>query len=238
MAHHDGHPFAKHRAHHHERARVPHIAKGHAYGGAVHADAAEDRAMVKAMVKPAAIKHHKMHGGNVKHRSDRPHRAKGGRVKHGKTNVNVIVGHGAPSAAPMPVPVPAGPPPTAALPPRPPIVPPGPPMGGMAPPGPPMPMGPRHAGGRTYKRGGRVKPGPGWTESEKHKTPVQHTDGKFPYVHERRGKPITYKTGGAISSEHGKMSPHLPGGSGGGEARIAKERRARTHYTRPHGAHG
>ena len=69
--------------------------------------------------------------------------------------------------------------------------------GGMPPPG-------------LRKRGGRVGvqnqgPGdkmpenpPGWTESAKHKTPVQHTDGKQDGANIGRGKPITYRRGGGV----------------------------------------
>ena len=193
------HPHNEHRAHLVEHRRVGHMLKG--YGGHSigkphradhHEDAAEDRKMVKAMVKPSALKH-KAHGGGVKHRLDKPHRAKGGRVKHAKTNVNVIVGHGG-QQPPMPLPVPP-PAPVAAVP-RPPMAP---PMGGPAMPPPGIPgLGPRKSGGRTYARGGgikKVKPAAGYAQW-KNATPVQHTDGKHAYVHEKRGKPITYKNGG------------------------------------------
>jgi len=204
------HPHNEHRAHHVEHRRVAHITKG--YGGhsigsphrADHTDEPEDRALVKAMVKPGALKH-KPHGGKVKHRLDKPHRAKGGRVKHAKTNVNVIVGHGGPSGPPpMPVPVPAAGP-VAAVP-RPPMA--G-PMLGMAPalpPGGPMlpppgapPMGPRKAGGRTYKSGGRVGAMPGYASTKKHATAVQHTDGKKDGKDIGRGRQITYKRGGIVT---------------------------------------
>lgn len=246
------HQHNEHRAHKVEHRRVGHILKGYGGHGDIgsphrshHTDEPEDRALVKAMVKPGALKH-KAHGGKVKHRLDKPHRAKGGRVKHrdqggdvgrigkisadqeyqadlrkmgpptrarggkvkhGKTNVNVIVGHGGPQGA-MPVPVPAAGPPAAV--PRPPM-PMAPPVGaapglppgigpGMAPPGAGMPpMGPRKKGGRTYAKGGRVGAMPGYESTKKHATPVQHTDGKFPYVHEKRGRQITYKRGGIVA---------------------------------------
>lgn len=207
------HPFAAHRANEVAHRRVGHLTKGygaHSIGkphrADHHEDAGEDRAMIKAMVKPGALKH-KAHGGKsvapaeagVKHRLDKPHRAKGGRVKHAKTNVNVIVGHGG-QQPPMPIPVPAAPPPVAAVP-RPPMPAPGmapgmaPGIGpGMPPPG--GPMGPRKSGGRTYAKGGRVGRMPGYESTRKHATQVQHTDGKFPY--EKRGRQITYKRGGVV----------------------------------------
>lgn len=47
---------------------------------------------------------------------------------------------------------------------------------------------------------GDAMPGnpPGWVEGEKHKTPVQHTDGKIDQPDIGRGKPITYNKGGAV----------------------------------------
>ena len=317
------HPYHEHKQHKVERQRVHHITRGYASGGAVkHEDEAEDRKMVKAMVKPKALR---ADGGAVKARMDRPSRkkggrvhrddggfvgkdqpqaakdvqdtparayipglrgnysgpgmaaekakggrikranggsagkmdlvsdtwdrmndpkdrvmrnlAKGGRVRHGKTNVNVIVGHGAP---PMPGPaagVGAGPP-MMAPPPRPPMPPPmaGPPPGGMPPPGagpmpPPGMMPPRKTGGRVVKRasGGAVS-GPAWKEGLRSGTQVQHSDGKNDGKNLGRGKPITYKTGGAVESPKGHAGPHpvhLPSGSGGGKARLFKEKMAK-----------
>lgn len=149
----------------------------YAKGGAVeHGDEAEDKKLIKKMVKKKDLKpEHKkeggfVHGGMPKKRLDKISRqtakgdanttqpyppgkekfAKGGHVKgKGKTQVNVIVGHGGqPPAQPVPVPVPAaGPPP---MPPRPPIAPPPimPPPGAGAPPA-GMPM--RVKGGKVPK---------------------------------------------------------------------------------------
>ena len=140
----------------------------YAKGGAVHKDEAEDKALIKKMVKKKDLKEKKaeggfVHGGMPKKRLDKISRqtakgnanttqpyppgkekfAKGGKVKgKGKTQINVIVGHsGAPAAAPGgPMP-----PPGAMPPPRPPMAaPPTMPPGGM-PPGampPRPPMGP------------------------------------------------------------------------------------------------
>jgi hypothetical protein len=232
------HPFAAHRQNKVEHARVAHIAKGYAAGGGVHDDAAEDRKMVKHMVKKTALR---ASGGPVTSRMDRtPRRAKGGKVgRKGKTTVNVVVGHpgsGGPSPMPMVPPVVAGPP-------RPPVAPPMPPPGlapGLPPGGPGLPMGPRKGGGRTYAKGGAVKDGPAWNEGRRNGTQVQHSDGKDDGKDIGRGKPITYRTGGRIEHIAGTagMGPKLPGGGGGGEARLAKQSRARCNYAKPKGGHG
>ena len=161
--------------------------------------------------------------------------ASGGAPKHkskgkGNTHVNVIVaGHGgqppaAPPLAGVGAPVGAPPPPRPVMP-----APAMPPAGGGLPPGLP-PMGPgglRKYGGRAYAKGGAVS-GPAWTSSMKNREPfVLKTDNnKNDKKDIGRGKPITYKTGGAV--EHpvkGAMAPSLPGGAGGGKARLAKARR-------------
>lgn len=110
-------------------------------GGRVHDDAAEDRAMVRSMVKPTAMKAGggPIEGGGTKRRMDRkgPKSDKGGEKKSGKVNVNIIVanpGKDAPGAGPMPI----------APPPKPMIPPAGPPP--MPPPGPPLPPMRKHGG--------------------------------------------------------------------------------------------
>jgi len=63
-------------------------------------------------------------------------------------------------------------------------------------------------------------------------TPVQHSGNKMDGQNMGRAKPVTYKTGGKVYSgnmEGGykpkeQMAPKLPGGAGGGEARLAKRR--------------
>jgi len=273
------HPHNEHRDHKVQERRVGHITGGHgsggrcyATGGAVHGDEAEDKAMVKRMVKSSSLK---ADGHKGKHRQDRPKRkaggvadtgnrgvadlvsdsqaaqeareaaahrtskavlrAKGGRVHKGKghTSVNVIV-------APQGGHAGLGPMPGAAVPPVPPpraLAPPMPPPGGApgGPPGMPPPM-PHHSGGAAYASGGAVKSGPTWKEGLRNGTQVQHRDGKDDGKDIGRGKVITYKTGGAVFS-NGKpgaqMAPHLPSGSGGGEARLFKERRAAKNYHAP-----
>jgi hypothetical protein len=114
---------------------------GYANGG--HSDVVEDRALVKGMVKPEALK--RAHGGAVHHKGK------------GHTKVNIVVNPSQGAApAPMPVPMP-GP---AAMPPRPmpgPMpMPPGGPMagvgalGGTAGPGPL----PRKRGGGVHMHAG------------------------------------------------------------------------------------
>jgi hypothetical protein len=186
-------------------------------------------------------------GRSMKKDGGAVNRARGGRlapakagVRHkGKININVL---NAPQAHPGMAP--GGPPPMAGpmMPPHPPMPPPGgapmPPPGGppMAPPGMGAPGGMpiRSSGGRAYARGGGVKPapakagdGPAWKEGLRDGTQVQNNpSGKNDQRDVGRGKPITFKTGGKVEAPQGVSSPHLPGGSGGGKARLAKEKMA------------
>ncbi len=159
-----------------------------------------------------------------------------------------------PPVAPGPL---AGMPPGAAPPVAPPPMSPaarpmGPPMGGPPMPG---PMPPRHGGGRTYAKGGAVKSGPAWAEGMRNRTQPQGSPGKNDGKNIGRGKPITYAKGGAVGprlvqfyaggavkrAHGGKVeSPQgvdpatkLPGGGGGGEARLAKAKRAKRDYSGP-----
>lgn len=240
------HPHAEHRQHKVERRRVKQVLKGYAAGGAVsHGDEREDKALVKKMVKPSAMK---MSGGAVKHRADR--RARGGRTKHKGTNVTVVVapqggGVGAGVRPPMPMPAPAGAAP-APMPPRPPMPAPG---AGPMPPGMPpgMPM---------RARGGSVKSGPTWEEGLRDGTQVKNSPGKNDLKDIGRKKPITYASGGNVKPAGAKLvqfwaggkvpararggkiesgngvdkATKLPGGSGGAEARLTKERRAKKSF--------
>jgi hypothetical protein len=91
------------------------------------------------------------------------------------------------------------------------------------------PGGPiRSTGGRTgYKSGGAV-PGPAWKEGLRNGTKVTHAPGKNDLKDMNRPPVITKATGGAV--EHpmkGGRAPHLPGGAGGGLARIAKQHRGK-----------
>ena len=245
------HPMHEHMQHKKEKSRVHHIVHGYAHGGSVyhHEDAAEDMEMIRREVKPSALKHHKPHkaeGGAVASRQDKPaRRARGGRTGHkgkGHTNVNVIVapqGHaagGPPMMAPHPAmaPPPAGGLPPGAmppgamppggapgLPPHPPMAGPGMPPGGpgMMPPG----MPPRRNGGRiAFAKGGGIKSGAAYEEGIRAGTKVQNNPtGKNDLGNLHRGKPITYKTGGAIEAPK-TMGPKFRGGAGGGEARLEK----------------
>lgn len=70
---------------------------GYARGGEVHPDAAEDKALIRKMVKPNALARKnggRVHGEKSESRPDR--RARGGEVKHkgAKTAVNITVGGG------------------------------------------------------------------------------------------------------------------------------------------------
>lgn len=227
------HPHHEHRQHKVERERVKHITKGYAHGGAVHADEKADMKLIKHSVKKSALK---AHGDKPKHRADK--RARGGRTKKKGTTVNIInaPSHPQPGMPPMmphpPMAPPPGPPP--AMPPA------------AAPPMAPRPMAPP-PGMPMRASGGRVKSGPTYKEGIKNGTQVEHMPGKLDGKDVGRRKPVTYKTGGAVKPRlvsfyayGGKVeSPKgvapatkLPGGSGGGEGRLAKERRAERDYKR------
>ena len=208
------HPFHRHRAHMVARSRAHEIA--HAEGGGVHSDVAADKRLIRDMVAKSALK-----------------RARGGRT--GPIDININTG-GSPGAMPPP-PVPITPPPGAvppgAMPPRPPGL--GAP--GLGPP-PGVPM--RARGGRTTQREGGPRVGRAWEESVRAGTPVQHSpDLTTSHDVGKRGKPITYAKGGAVKHHRshratggpleappGSHAPKLPGGSGGGLARLAKAHRA------------
>ncbi len=240
------HPHHEHRQHKVERSRVGHITKGYAKGGAVRGE----KGLVGKVLAAHKAEHEALHaeGKSSKHRMDRPKRAKGGRVGKSKGNARTIVnvitgGHPAGGAVPPPPPMGiAGPPPgampappMAAKPPMP-MLPPG---AGMTPGGPPMPM--RAKGGRV-NQGSHV-----WEEGKHAGTKVQHSDGKGTANRPEnlnRGKPVTFKSGGRVRSFYargGKIeSPQgvanetrLPGGSGGGEARLVKAKRAGREYHGP-----
>jgi hypothetical protein len=184
-----------------------------------------------------------------------------GKKGNSKTIVNVITGgHPAGGAAPPMPPGPpmgiAGPPPGGAMPP--PGAPPGirPPMPGpgMPPPGgPPMPQ--RAKGGRVQtptgtgvaaesSRSKENRGSPVFNASLRHGTKVSHQDGKDDQKNIGRGRVVTFACGGGVKSFRaygGKVespqgvakSTRLPGGSGGGEARLVKASRARRDYHGP-----
>lgn len=207
------HTYQEHREDKHAKDRVAHITKAYATGGAVHDDAAEDEKMLKAKIKPSAMKAKggKIEGKSAKARLDRGgiKRANGGKVgKKGATTVNVIIagkgGEGAPGGPPPGIGAAA---PTPVPPPRPPMPPPGiagpgMPPGGMPPGGPPMM--PHASGGRVGRaKGGRVTDGPAWKEGLKNGTKVQHSSDKA--TEQANGahmkadrKKYNYKTGGSV----------------------------------------
>lgn len=216
------HPMNEHRQHKVEKSRVAHLTKRYASGGAV--NRTEDDAKVRKM-SASQEREVNPEGGVSPHRMDRPKRAKGGRVKgNAKTIINVITG-GADKAAPPPMPMGiAGPPPGAMPPPmaaKPPMMPP-PGVGGPPPGGPPMPM--RANGGAVKSKGMNVG------------TKVSHDNGKSDLPDMNRKRVVTFATGGAVKTfmAGGRVeSPNgvakatmLPGGGGGGEARLAKAHRA------------
>ena len=223
------HPFVEHRAHKHEKSRVAHIAHGYATGGAV---------MENETAKPVQRKAIKMRdaqaveGSGVKVRADRPNRKRGGPVhgRHKGVTVNVIAAPHGGAGGPMPPMVPppgAGPAPAMAGPPRPPMMP---PPGAGGPPGMPPGMPPRRSGGAAYAKGGAVKDGPTWKEGIRTGTPMQNNPaGKNDQLDVGRKRVITYRTGGAVEHKAGSKptTPHLPGGSGGGLARLRKEKLAK-----------
>jgi hypothetical protein len=206
------HPSRKHGGEvHGKKAKHRLDRKGRKHGGRAHGDEAEDRKLVSKMLKEHDRKGHAA-GGRAHHH--------GGKKGHVTTNV-IVAPQGGSGGARPPMPMP---PPMAARPPMPPPggLPPGgpPPPGlgggapppGMPPPGlaggrPPIPgMPPRKRGGRVGVRnqgpeGPRGEDGPGWRSSEKHKTSVQHTDGKTDGPNIGRGKPITYARGGNVAKD-------------------------------------
>jgi hypothetical protein len=78
----------------------------------------------------------------------------------------------------------------------------------------------------------------------KNGTQVQHADGKSDGKDIGRGRVVTFKTGGGVvkfRAGGGKVeapkgveaaSKAMPGGAGGGEARLTKEHRAEKNYKR------
>lgn len=219
-----GHPFAAHRQGKVEKSRVGHITRGYASGGAVHSDEKQDHKLIRKMVGEMVPD-----GDKSKHRADRPHRAKGGRVKgNSRTIVNVITGGNPATGTPPPLPSapPMGIAPAGAMPPpRPPMAPP--PGAGPGMP-PPMPM---------RAKGGRVNSGTAvYEEGKRNGTKVQHNPGKTDTPKAlNRPRVVTFNTGGGVKSfkvggrveASDKVSPatKLPGGAGGGEARLKQAHR-------------
>lgn len=225
------HPHQNLRQHKVEHSRVGSLTRGYATGAAVPIADAGGTPTRKAIKQRDA---QAVTGKPPRERLDRPGRARGGRApKKGATTVNVIV---APKEVEAAMPPTAGmglPAPKPPMPPAPPMVA-GPPPG--APPIPPPGMGApgappiRRHGGRTYATGGAVKAksGPAFEAGKRLGTPVQAAGNKDDTKDIGRGKPVTYKTGGAIEAPKGKkgMAPHMPGGGRGGLARLAKAHRA------------
>lgn len=137
-------------AHPHGQTRIKKLFGKFAKGGAVHADEAEDKKLIKKEVKAEM----RAEGHKGKARLDK--HARGGKVKHGgakhHTKINIVVAPKAGGDMPPPGAGPMAPPPGPPMPPKGPMMPPpgGPMAGGMPPGGPPGMPG--------MKRGGGVKP--------------------------------------------------------------------------------
>ena len=201
-------------------------------GGKVHDDVAEDKALIKKMVKPSARTARKEGGGVFSGEGypgkvpgatgGRTAHARGGKAGKGKTNINIIIGAGKPGMGgpdPMggptlPPPGMGGPPPGAT-----PIPMPMPPGGAPAPAAAPMPMPypvpmggggggplPRKAGGRTYRSYKDMDAGAGGGEGRLEKTEIaEHKRG------ERKAGGRTYRS-----------YKDMDAGSGGGLGRLEK----------------
>jgi hypothetical protein len=203
-----------------QKSRVAHITKGYATGGAVNCGTAPKRDPNKP-VAPKVRATAAVEGAAAKKRADRPARANGGKVNGKATTVNVVV-NAKPEEPSMMMAPPPPPMPPPGPPPGPPMAPP--PGGPMAGPPPGLPPGPP-----MRKSGGRVKSGPAWEEGKRNGTKVQHSPGKNDLKEMGRGKPITYAKGGKVFSDGraGKqMGPKMDAGSGSGEGRLDKAKRA------------
>ena len=214
-------------------------------GGAVkHSDEAEDKSLIKKMVKGEALK--RKEGGGVFSGKGYPFkvpgadggrtaRATGGRTK-GKTNINIIVAAGKgqqpgmPPAGGMmpPPPAPGGrpvmmpPPPPggagAGAPPMPMPIPMPMPMGGAGGPPPGMPPMPRKAGGRITKTAHSYKDmeaGSGSGEGRLQKTEI--------------AKRAMHNSGGKVGHRSYSSYKDMDAGSGGGLGRLEKTEIAAKH---------
>ena len=202
-------------------------------GGKVHEDVAEDKALIKKMVKPEARKARKEGGGVFTGEGypgkvpgvvpgGRDAHARGGKAGKGKTNINIIIGAGKPGmngtdpmGGPTLPPPGMGAPPPGAMP----VPMPMPPGGAPAPAAAPMPMPypvpmggggggplPRKAGGRTYRSYKDMDAGAGGGEGRLEKTEIaEHKRG------ERKAGGRTYRS-----------YKDMDAGSGGGLGRLEK----------------
>lgn len=231
------HPYNKFRQSNVERARVNPIL-GRAAGGKVHADAEQDKKLIRSMLGKELGE---IGGVKAKMRADRPMRAAGGKVggagKKATTVVNIITGGAQPAAPPPPQP-PMMPPPGAMAgpPPAPPM---GPPPGAIGPPpgagGPPMDMPPppmRARGGGVKSVGmdvgTKVSNDAGKTDTDDMKRPGMKMKPRV-VTFATGGGVVSFKAGGGgVVSPAGKdMGPKLPGGVATGETRLAQAARAK-----------
>jgi hypothetical protein len=244
-----------HRQSHVEKRRVSHITKGYAKGGAVKGD----KSIGKQALTLHKHEHEALdaEGEGAKHRMDRPKRAKGGKVKgksNAKTVINVITGHPGGGAAPPPM-APPGIGGAAMPPPAPPPMIAKPPMPGAGPGMPPPSMPPMRArGGKVQTPTGtgvakntrdseKNHGSPVFNASMRDGTQISHAPGKADSKDIGRREVVSFASGGKVKTfscraKGGRIeSPkgvakatELPGGSGGGEARLVKEARAKRDY--------
>lgn len=167
------HPYAGHKEVHAGRKRAGSMAK-FKKGGAVHSDEAEDKKLIKKMVKKDDLK---VEGRSTGGRLDKY--ARGGRTKKGggKTHINILV---APQGGKADAAAPPGPglPPGAGGPPpgmKPPM---GPPPGAGGPPGLPPGMMNRGGGVKKYAKGGKVPMKAGAMTGEGRKEKAKAYGGK------------------------------------------------------------
>jgi hypothetical protein len=209
------HPYQSHREVHAGQKRAKEMAKHYKRGGKVHGDEAEDKTLIKKMLKEHDKAEHKATGGAAVSRLDK--RARGGGVKKGSkghhTHINIMVAPKGGDAGPPPGLGAGGPPPPPMGGGAPPMVPKGPmppppggPMGG-GPPGMPPGMPPPGAGGPPkppgmMKRGGKVYSG------LSSKANIEHWA-------KRTGENTRYAKGGMV---------HMTAGSRSGEGRLEKEK--------------
>jgi hypothetical protein len=84
----------------------------------------------------------------------------------------------------------------------------------------------------TYAKGGKVELGDpaGLRVPKEGQTPTGTGVAPRRLVKFWAGGSVGRKAGGRIYSEHAKMAPEFDGGAGGGEARLEKAKRAKSHY--------
>ncbi len=198
------HPYSHIREKNPGKKRAHEMSKHFKRGGKVHGDEAEDKAMIKKMVKKEDLK---AEGGAVKPRLDKM--ARGGKAKH-HTHINIMVAPKGGDGAPPPGLGAGGPPMAPPMGPKPPMgPPPGGPMG-AGPPGLPPGMPPPGAGGPKppgmMKRGGKAPSG-------------ISSKSNIEAWGNRTTSNTKYESGGRVPLKY----PPMKGGAGGANGRLAKK---------------